>query len=64
MLIIGNYYPIGKFPLIIKKDLEAVAQSELGSGYSVRINIYRMIPPEKKLDSVDILITRIGEIHV
>lgn len=61
MLIVGSYYPAGTFREFsdqLKRDMEAAARSDLGSGYTLRISFSRMTSPAPGFDVVEVIITR------
>lgn len=58
MLVVGSFYPLGKLPAhlaVAKRDIEQVAQRDLGGKYSVSA---RYVRPSPSLEGVELTVTR------
>ncbi len=57
------YFPVGTFQRFSdqgKKNIEAAARSDLGDGYSVRVNFRTVESPAPGFDLAEVTITQVG----
>jgi hypothetical protein len=61
MLVVGSYYPAGTFRQFdeqTKRDMEAVASTDLGQAYAVSVAFTSVAAPPPGFDVVEVIITR------
>jgi hypothetical protein len=61
MLVVGSYYPAGTFRQFdeqTKRDMEAVASTDLGHAYAVSVAFTSVASPPPGFDVVEVIITR------
>jgi hypothetical protein len=60
-LVVGSYYPAGTFRRFTeqtRRDVEAIASSDLGPAYSLSVSFSTMVSPPPGFDVVEVIITR------
>jgi hypothetical protein len=60
-LVVGSYYPVGTFRRFsdqTRRDMEAVAGSDLGPAYALTVSFSSMGSPAPGFDVVEVIITR------
>jgi len=60
-LVVGSYYPAGTFRRFseqTRREMEAIASSDLGPAYSLSVSFSTMVSPPPGFDVVEVIITR------